>query len=302
MNLQKTPQNHGHRGARGLFPENSLIAFQAAIEHGCDAIEVDLCVTADNQLILHHDPILSPELVRNPDGTWINSEIIIRQITAEEIKLFDVGQIRPNTEYAKRFPCQKAVNGTRIPLLEEFAALVRTQSDVFVFNLELKNTPYQADISPPLDVYAGIVVEKLQSLDIVSQTLLQSFDWRLPLAVKTALPELKIGLLTNQQLDGNPLSPVKGQAGLWTHNLDLSNFGSIPEMIHSTGAEVWSSNALDLCADDVNKAHDLDLEVCVWTVNTTQKMQKMINYRVDAITTDYPDKLNNLITDMRKTA
>ena len=120
----KPPEIHGHRGARGLYPENTLASIRAGIDCGCDAIEVDLCVSADNQLVIHHDPILSSRLVRDKTGQWIQNGLRIRDWPVEELKKFDVGRINPESDYAKLFPQQTPVDGARIPTLGEFVDLV----------------------------------------------------------------------------------------------------------------------------------------------------------------------------------
>jgi glycerophosphoryl diester phosphodiesterase len=289
------PEIHGHRGARGLFPENSLAAIQGAIEIGCDAIEVDLCVSADNQLVIHHDPILSPYLVKTKFGNWIDPGIKIKDLTLNLIKEFDIGQLNRDSKYGQKFPIQKSIPGSRIPLLSEFVELVTTlQSDV-VLNLELKSTPYDINITPAADKYVDLVSEALKQHDIISQTFLQSFDWRLPIELKNRFPDLKIGLLTDQQSDGNPQSPIAGKPSLWSNSLDLAEYEDVATMVKQAGGNVWSVNFRDLRIEDVKSAHQQGIEVYVWTVNDIDDMERMIEFEVDAITTDYPDRLHRLL-------
>ena len=290
------PENHGHRGARGLYPENSLKAIRAGIENDCDAIEVDLCISADDQVVIHHDPVLASYLVRDNTGRWIDREILIRELSLGQIKQFDVGRIDPGSKYAERFPDQVAIDGTRIPTLTEFVDLTERLKSNVVFNLELKSTPYDLNITPDVTHYIDLVLTELKRHQIVDRTFLQSFDWRLMIEAKRILPKLKIGLLTDQQLEGNPLSPIAGQPTRWTCNQDLADFNhGIPELIKSLNADVWSSNQLDLTLGDVQHAHDLGLEVYAWTVNEVSDMNRMIDIGVDAITTDYPNVLNDLL-------
>ncbi len=290
------PEIHGHRGARGLYPENSLRAIQVGIENGCDAIEVDLCISADDQVVIHHDPVLAPYLVREQSGRWIDREILIRELSLDQIKTFDVGRINPDSNYAELYPQQIAVDGTRIPTLAEFIDLVQQLQSDITFNLELKSTPYNLNITPEVHHYIDLVLTEIQRHQIERRVFLQSFDWRLMLTVKQNLPQIKTGLLTDLQSNGNPRSPLAGQPTHWTNNQDLADFnGNIPEMIHSLNANVWSSNHMDLTADDVQQAHDLGLEVYAWTVNQISDMNRMIEIGVDAITTDYPNVLNELL-------
>ncbi|MCY3767801.1 MAG: glycerophosphodiester phosphodiesterase family protein [Gammaproteobacteria bacterium] len=286
---EHAPQIHGHRGARGLFPENSLVAIQSAVQCGCDAIEVDLCISADDQVVVHHDPVLSPCLVRGPGGRWIEEEIRVRELTVRELQSFDIGRIRPGTEYGTTFRHQQPVDGTTIPTLEECVRLVdRLQADI-LFNLELKSTPLDPASTPPMADFARIVAAELNRLDLVEHAFVQSFDWRLPRAVQRLVPGLKIGFTTGLEFEGKP--------DAWTDYHDLKNFNAqIPVMVKALGAHVWSSDHRCLTRSEVALAHDLGLELNVWTVNTTRDMEKWIEWEADAITTDYPDHLHALLT------
>jgi glycerophosphoryl diester phosphodiesterase len=290
------PAIHGHRGARGLYPENSLVAIEAGIEAGCDAIEVDLCVTADNHLVIHHDPILSPKLVRDNDNQWVTETIRIRDLNLAQLKTYDVGRIDPKTEYGEVFRTQAAVDGTTIPTLDEFVELVNKLGAPIVYNLELKSTPYDPKATPPVDEYIRLVIAALDKHKITERVFLQSFDWRLVIAAKTAIPALKIGFITDQQPDGNPISPISGSPSPWTDFQDVADYDNhLPAMIKALGGDVWSSNQLDLTENSIHSSHELGLEVYAWTVNSTTDMKRMIDFGVDVITTDYPDRLYTLI-------
>lgn len=287
---------HGHRGARGIYPENSLVAIQYALELGCDGIEVDLCVTRDDHLIVHHDPTLSSDLVRNSQGEWIDRNIRARDCSLREIREFDIGRIKPSTEYALRFDTQTPVDGTRIPTLEEFINTVTKYSDDVIFNIELKSSPIYSKCFPDVETYVGLVMNALLKHNIVHRCFLQSFDWRLMCAAKKQIPQLLTGFLTDMQRDGSPLSPVSGKPDMWSNYQDLADFEeSVPGMIKSMGGDVWSSNYQDLTLQSVESAHDMGLEVYVWTVNEISDMERMIEWGVDTITTDYPDRLLELM-------
>ena len=169
------PKIHGHRGARGLLPENSLIAIEKAIELGCNGVEMDLCVSKENKLIVHHDPIFSDQLVRERSGAWVARPIRIRDLSVDEIKLFDVGRIKPETAYHARFSSQQSVDGTGIPTLEEVVSLVKGQGEAITLNLELKSTPDDQKSMPCVDDYIDAVVSEIRSLQIEKKTFLQSF-------------------------------------------------------------------------------------------------------------------------------
>ena len=265
------------------------MAIQAAVECGCDAIEVDLCVSADDQLVIHHDSTLSPCLTRDRNGRWIDEKIRVRELTVQELASFDIGRIKPHTQYWSTFRHQQPVEGTTIPTLEEFVHLIhRLQADI-IFNLELKSTPFDPKSAPPVPDFSRIVAAELNRLNLVERAFVQSFDWRLPLAVKRLVPGLKIGFTTDSGFEGKP--------NAWTDYHDLGDFNDrIPAMVKALGAHVWSSDHRNTTRDDVERAHNLGLELNVWTVNTLQDMEKWIEWGADAITTDYPDRLYALLT------
>ena len=110
----------GHRGARGLAPENTLTAFQIALDLGVDTLECDMAITRDGVVVIYHDLRLNPDITRGPDGKWLDKPgPEISALTFEELQQYDVGRIKPGTDYARQFPEQKAVDGTRIPRLAD---------------------------------------------------------------------------------------------------------------------------------------------------------------------------------------
>jgi len=124
------PEIHGHRGARGLYPENSLPGIREAIALGCDAVEVDVCVSRDNQLMVMHDLELSPDFVRDANGHWLEPGIRVRELTAEQLEDFDIGTLRPGSPYAARFSDQAALEKVRIPRLDEYIETVMAATGV----------------------------------------------------------------------------------------------------------------------------------------------------------------------------
>ena len=111
-----------HRGTRGLAPENTLAAFRRALEIGVTTIETDMAVTKDDVIVISHDPLLNPDLVRGSDGQWLASHgPPIRTLTLAELRRYDIGRLNPTSQYAKQFPEQRAVDGERFPQLSELS-------------------------------------------------------------------------------------------------------------------------------------------------------------------------------------
>ena len=116
----------GHRGSAGLAPENTLAAFAEAFSLDVHAVEMDVHLTADGKVVVYHDPKLKPEITRTADGQWLKEPgPAIRNLSLKELRSYDVGRVKPGTGYAWRYPSQKAVDGERIPTLEEVFALAK---------------------------------------------------------------------------------------------------------------------------------------------------------------------------------
>ena len=120
----------GHRGARGLLPENTMPAFTYADDLGVTTLEMDTKVTRDGVLVVTHDSTLNPDLVRDSSGRWVAEGIPVNSLTLAQIKELDVGRLRPGTAYAERLPEQQPIDGTRIPTLREVLDTFRDRSDV----------------------------------------------------------------------------------------------------------------------------------------------------------------------------
>ena len=133
---------HGHRGARGLLPENTLPAFEHALALGVDAMELDVGMTRDGVPVVHHDRRLDPDHTRDRSGAWLAPPgPLLRGLDLEALAAFDVGRAAPGGETAKRFPRQMPCDGARVPLLREVLALAqRSGGRRFYFNIEVKLT------------------------------------------------------------------------------------------------------------------------------------------------------------------
>src|SRR4051812_20803414 len=136
-----------HRGGRALLPENTLPAFANALSMGVDALELDVGVTADGEVIISHERRLNPEITRDTGGAYVAPPgTPFVKLRLEQIRSYDVGQIRPDSAYARQFPEQRALPGTRIPTLSELFALVRKSGNNRVrFNIETKIDPNHPD-------------------------------------------------------------------------------------------------------------------------------------------------------------
>ena len=285
----------GHRGARGLLPENSLPAFARALSLGVTTLELDCAITRDGVVVVSHDSTLNPEITRE-NGAWITrADLPIAQFTYDELQRFDVGRIDPASEYAARFARQQPIDGTRMPTLADVFALARRAgNDTVRFNIETKISPLHPERTVAPDVFARALINVIQDNTLEHRAVVQSFDWRTLAVVQTEAPQIKTVYLSAQQ--GFMDNILAHQAASpWTAGLHVSQFGgSVPRMVKAAGGAIWSPFWGDVTASNVREAQSLGLQVVVWTVNTEAEMRAMMALGVDGIISDYPDVLRRV--------
>lgn len=286
----------GHRGARGLAPENTLPAFTRALEIGVDTLELDTAVTRDGVVVVAHDPLLNPDFTRGPDGQYLAAPgPAIHDLTFAEVQRYDVGRMKPGTAYAKRYPEQQSVDGTRIPRLADVFELARRRGDRWVrFNIEVKTDPAKPEETLPPDAFARALVDEVRRAGMASRTTIQSFDWRALQVVQAIAPDIPTVYLTAQARTYNTIEGENGAPTAWTAGYRLAEHGSVPRMVKAAGGRIWSPNANDLDEAKLREAHALGLRVIVWTVNDPAQIRKMLELGVDGIISDRPDLVKQL--------
>ena len=183
----------GHRGAAGLAPENTLSSFARACEVGVDAFELDVLLSADDEVVVYHDFRLKPELTRSPDGKWLKSASppVIRELQLDELKTYDVGRLKPGTRYARRYPDQTPVDGERIPTLREVIGLFKRQcGPATQLWVEIKTSPEAPDLSPPPEAITKTVIKILREEKFSHRARILSFDWRNLVHVQKIAPDI----------------------------------------------------------------------------------------------------------------
>ena len=288
----KTLLVHGHRGARGNRPENTLAAFAFAIEAGVDGLEMDVRISADSEIIVHHDEQLNADMTRDHSRQWLsNDEPAIYDLTLAELKQYDIGRINPDSELSKQFPDQVPVDGETICTLSEVAEFCNNlQSSRPILNIEVKSDPLLPHATPPPDQYALLLVRELEKLGLVDSSWVQSFDWRLLRQVQQLCPEITTCYLTSQ----DPTYDTVGTKGnsLTQEGFDLSYFGgNIPAAIRAAGGRIWGPSFRDLSNNRVEEARVEDIPIHCWTVNHSQQITKLIEWRLAGVTTDYPESV-----------
>jgi glycerophosphoryl diester phosphodiesterase len=263
----------GHRGARGLLPENTLPAFAHALTYpAIKTLELDLAVTKDNQLVISHEPWMAALLCTHPDGRPVTEEeeqsLIIHQMTLAEVQSFDCGQ-RGNAN----FPEQQA-RATRKPSL---AAMVEMAEQVALdlkrplpfYNIEIKSLPeWDEPFTPLPEEFARLLLQELARLGIAERTTIQSFDVRSLQAVRQQAPSQSLAYLIENR---NTLA----------QNLDTLGF--LPD--------IYSPYYLLCTPELIQSLHQQNIQLIPWTVNEPKEMQRLLDMGVDGIITDYPNRI-----------
>jgi len=279
----------GHRGARGLAPENTLPAYRRALELGVDTLECDMAITKDGVVVIHHDLWLNPDTTRGPDGKWLDARgPAIHDLTFEALQQYDVGRLKPGSDYAKLFPDQQAVDGTRIPRLADLFDLVRKSGNASVgFDCETKISPLEPAATLPPEEFARKVIAEIREGGMQRRMMVQSFDWRTLQLIQKEAPEIRTMYLTSP----NTLKPAAGnRASPWLDGFSPElHEGSVPRAVKAAGGKIWAPNQGYLTQAMLSEAHTLGIAVIPWTVNDPAMMTKLIEMGVDGIISDRPD-------------
>jgi len=289
----------GHRGARGLLPENTLAGFARTLEIGVTTLETDLAVTKDGIVVISHDPDLNPALVRGSSGLWLFERgPMIRTLTLAELKAFDIGRIDVSKPYGKQWTMQSPRDGERFPTLAELFALVKSRGSNVRFNLETKITPTSGDQVVDPATFARLAIDAIRAADVLARTVLQSFDWRTLVEAKRIEPGLATSCLTAESPNFDTVKPDASGRSPWLAGIAGADHGqSVPRMVKAAGCTYWSANFGSLTESRVKEAQALGLKVLAWTVNDPSEMARAVGYGVDGLITDYPDRARKLLAD-----
>jgi glycerophosphoryl diester phosphodiesterase len=292
----------GHRGARGLAPENTLAGFRTALGIGVTTLETDLALTRDGVLVLSHEPRLAAALTRGPDGAWLSADgAPFVQLDLADLARYDVGRLNPAHKYASQWPSQRAFDGERIPTLTSLFALARDArspgGQPVRFNIETKLTP-DPDV-PTADpaTFARAVVTAVLSAQMGDRVTVQSFDWRTLIEVKRLAPHIETVCLSIESSGMNTVRPGPGGASPWHAGLKAADHGySLVQLAKAAGCSGWSPFWRNVTAEMVAEAHALGLKIVPWTVNEPDEMARLAALGVDGLITDYPDRAKLVLT------
>ena len=267
----------GHRGCRGLMPENTIAAMLHSIDLGVTTLEMDVVITKDKKVVLSHETFMNPEIATPPNGQQFSSpkdkSYNIYQMTYEEVSKWDVG-IKPNP----KFPTQKKMPATK-PLLSDVIAAVEEYVKLhhhkpLNYNIETKCAPASDGISHPApEEFVALLVDVITKGNVATRTTIQSFDKRSLQVLHHSYPSIKTSFL----IDGsNKKTPEALIAELGFHPSFLSPAYAL------------------INQEYVEACKKVKLKLIAWTVNEEADIEKMAALGVDGIISDYPDRFSIL--------
>jgi glycerophosphoryl diester phosphodiesterase len=268
--MAQMPFLQGHRGCRGLYPENSLPAFAHALEMGVRVLEMDVCLSADGQVVVSHEPYMNSLYASHPSGEPVlkseEASLNLYRMTYAEIRTYDVGK-RGN----RLFPEQRAVAAVK-PLLRDVLALgeafrQKTGKSIY-YNIEIKSESSEYGKSQPADVaaFSKVVHAVIDGQVYWTYVVLQSFDFNVLSYWHGIWPQVTLSALVENE----------------TPAFVLSELGFTPA--------IYSSSYRQLDASRIAFSHANHMRVIPWTVNVREDIQKMIDLGVDGLITDYPNR------------
>jgi glycerophosphoryl diester phosphodiesterase len=273
--VSKDFDKQGHRGCRGLMPENTIPAMIYALGLGVTTLEMDVVITKDKKVILSHEPWMEAEITTKPDGEYVTAveakSLNIYKMNYDEVKKYDVG-MKPHP----RFPKQQKLKAYK-PLLSEVIDSVKedmmTRRRPFPFyNIETKTTENGDDLNhPPPAEFVELLMAVIKEKGIEEHVIIQSFDFRTLKYLHEKYPHIKTAALVE---------------GTDRRNIEtlIKDLGFSPT-IYSPSYNLINSSVLAT-------AHSKGILVIPWTVNDKKKIEELKSMGVDGIITDYPDLFN----------
>jgi glycerophosphoryl diester phosphodiesterase len=266
----------GHRGTRGLMPENTIPSMYKAIDYDVNTVEVDIVFSKDKQVVISHDVYFHPDITTTPDGKHLTAkeaqELLLYEMDYATIKKYDVG-LKPHKDFPEqlKIPAYKPLLGE---LIDSTNAYARSKGKTVLFNIELKtNAAHDGTKTPPVEEFVDRVMEVVKDKKIEQQCYLQAFDFRPLQILHKKYPHIVTAVLISGS-DKRTLAQ------------HLEALGYTPEM--------YSPHYSLVNAVLVEECHKRNIKLIPWTVNTLEEMKKMKALGVDGIITDYPNYFSQL--------
>ena len=266
----------GHRGARGLMPENTIPAMLEAVRLGVTTLELDVVITGDQQVLLSHEPWMNAEICLDAAGQELSSgkgkQINLFELSYDEITAFDCGS-RGNS----KFPEQQKIPVHKPLLADVFQAVERFSKEhkrnPVQYNIEIKSSPAgDGKQHPAPEAFAELVLAEVAKAGVQNRTTIQSFDPRPLQYLNTQNAPVKLALLVESQTNFESA---------------IRDLGFIPT--------VYSPNYRLVNKKLMNYAAQIGMKVIPWTVNEPEDMRRMLELGVHGIITDYPNRLLDVL-------
>lgn len=271
----------GHRGARGLRPENSIPAFICALDSGVTTVELDLAITRDHQIVVSHEPWMSSTICLQPDGEPIRESnersFNLYQMDYEQVRQFDCG-----SKGNPSFPSQVAMSASK-PLLKDVIIAVEHHIKSHMsyevdYNIEIKTSPSgDGKYHPEPEVFSDLVYNLIDQYLPLNRVVIQSFDFRVLRYWHQKYPDIRLSAL-------------------------IENARSVDSNLRELGFKpsIYSPHYQLLTKEKVDYLKKLNIRVIPWTVNQVGDMRRMVQWKVDGFITDYPDRAAKLGLGARK--
>jgi len=265
----------GHRGCRGLLPENTVPGFVLAIREGADVLEMDLCIAGDGSVIVSHEPWMSHEICSTPDGQRISAELErshnLHKLTAAQIKTYDCGTaLHPRFPEQRKLPAHKPTLAEVVKVTETVPLLDRPGR--IRYNMEIKHSiELEPQFCPDPTTFVQKVLAEVNRLGIADRTCIQSFSAPVMEEVHKQAPDMTTAWLIESE------GAVKDQLNLLTFTPDI-----------------YSPHWALIDAEDVRFLQEAGIRVIPWTVNEPEDLLTVMEMGVDGMITDYPDRLHDM--------
>ncbi len=259
----------GHRGMRGLFPENSILGFLKALEFGVSTLELDIVMSKDSQLVVSHETFISSAICRYPHGGQIPKDIEkglnMYHMTYQEIKEFDCGSL-----FNQDFSSQEKIKVSK-PLLSEVLDTVEqvaiAKDQLINYNIELKSElALEGIYHPEVATFSDAVYHMINDQIGWGRITIQSFDFRILQYFKKHYPDVPLALLIENKVS-------------WNSNIDSLGFKP----------DIYSCEYGLLNAETISELQNENIKVIPWTVNDSLDMRQLIRWGVNGFITDYPN-------------
>jgi glycerophosphoryl diester phosphodiesterase len=274
----------------GLWPANSLEGALRCLDASVDCIEIDVQMTADGHVVAHHDYHLSRHATRL-DGQWLAERgPALKTLTLTELERYDVGSLRPGSEYAARYPHRAPADGVRIPTLAALLRALRAaEGPGRLIYIEIKTDPQDPSAAPDPEAVTEAVIAAVEAAGWVEHSKIIAFDWKVLRLTKVRNPALATAHLTIPAALASGVRPLPSGDSPWADGCDPRHHGgSDLAAIKAHGGMEWSPYFTDVTAERMAEAEALGLRVGPWGLSSAEDIDRMLEMGVFSATVAGP--------------